>query len=286
MKYQIARTALRLSAWALSGICLFSSAAVAQVSLSPLTIEADANRGKSDGIISLTNSSKEALRARVYVEFFTYGDGGFQTIAPNANDLSPYLQFSPRELTVPPGQTRRIRLISRLAPNLPDGEYRAVVFTENLKETTTLDKNGVAINLKTRIGVTVYVRKGKVSPNLAVDSASFNDKQKQIQVLVRNTGKASARASLNWTLKQGERIIKTGSVIPSAIIAENKRNLLLSFPSKDQNLTAGNYQLSGELITGEGKNKSKLPFNLNVSIPPQKAASPETNKLPIPNIKK
>jgi P pilus assembly chaperone PapD len=286
MKYQIIRTALRLSALVLSGVCLFSGAAFAEVSISPLVLEGEAKRGQYQDSINITNSGNEALRARVYVEFFNYGDGGFQTVPSNPSDLSPYLQFSPRELTVPPGKTRRIRLISRLAPNLPDGEYRAVVFTENLKETTGVDKNGAAINLKTRIGVTVYVRKGKLSPNLAVDRASFNDKQKQIQVLVRNSGTASARTSLNWTLKQGEKVVKTGSIIPSSIIAKQERNLLLNFPDKDHHLAPGNYQLNGELTWGEENNKSKLPFNINVTIPPQTAGSPGGNGLPRLNIKK
>ncbi|MBD2387292.1 P pilus assembly protein, chaperone PapD [Cylindrospermum sp. FACHB-282] len=286
MKYQISRTALRLGAWVLSGVCLFSNAAFAEVSISPLVIEGEAKRGQYQDAINITNTSNQALRARVYIEFFTYNDSGFQTVPSNASDLSPYLQFSPRELTLPPGKTRRIRLISRLAPSLPDGEYRAVVFTENLKEATGVDKTGTAINLKTRIGVTVYVRKGKLSPSLAVDRASFNDQQKQIQVLVRNSGTASARTSLNWILKLAEKVVKTGSVIPSSVIAGQERNLLLNFPDKDHRLAPGNYQLSGELTWGENNNKSKLPFNINVTVPPQTAGSPEGTGLPRLNIKK
>lgn len=165
-----------------------------------------------------------------------------------------------------------MRLISRLAPNLPDGEYRAIVFNETLTESK--DAAGNNITLVARIGVTLYVRKGNLSPKLMVDSASFNLEQKQIQLLVRNSGQATVIPSLNWTLRQGQTVVKTGQVDGNAVVANSDRNFLLSYPKKDQPaLNPGQYQLSGELFWGEDSNKSKLPFNVNIIIPPQTAAS-------------
>ncbi|MDM9583170.1 P pilus assembly protein, chaperone PapD [Nostoc sp. GT001] len=257
----------------LFALILFPGAAKAQMSVSPLVIEAKAERGQAQGMITISNTSKTPSRIRIYAQPFTYSrDTGFQTLSSSPNDLTKYLQFSPRELTVKPGEVRRVRLISRLAPNLPDGEYRAVVFNETLSESK--DAAGNNVTLVARIGVTFYVRKGNLSPQLAIDSASFNPEQKQIQILVRNQGQATVLPSLNWTLRQGQTVIKTGQVDTNAVVANSDRNFLLNYPNKDQPaLKPGQYQLSGELFWGEDSKKTKLPFNLNITIPTQTAAS-------------
>ncbi|MEH2126168.1 P pilus assembly protein, chaperone PapD [Nostoc sp.] len=254
-------------------LILSPGAAKAQMSVSPLVIEAKAERGQAQGMITISNTSKTPSRIRIYAQPFTYSrDAGFQTLSSSPNDLTKYLQFSPRELTVKPGEVRRVRLISRLAPNLPDGEYRAVVFNETLSESK--DAAGNNVTLVARIGVTFYVRKGNLSPQLAIDSASFNPEQKQIQILVRNNGQATVLPNLNWTLRQGQTVIKTGQVDTNAVVANSDRNFLLNYPNKDQPaLKPGQYQLSGELFWGEDSKKSKLPFNLNITIPTQTAGS-------------
>ncbi|WGV25421.1 P pilus assembly protein, chaperone PapD [Halotia branconii] len=257
----------------LSALVLFPSTAKAQMSVSPMVIEAKAERGQAQGMITISNTSNAPSRVRVYAEPFTYSrDTGFKTLASSPNDLTKYLQFSPRELTIKPGESRRVRIISRLAPSLPDGEYRAVVFNETL--TDAKDNVGNNVSLVARIGVTLYVRKGNLSPNLAVNDANFNSQQKQIQLLIRNTGKATARPSVNWTLRRGDTVIKTGQADASAVIAESDRYFLLSYPQQDTAaLSPGSYQLSGELVWSADDNKKKLPFNLNVTIPSQTAAS-------------
>jgi P pilus assembly chaperone PapD len=261
----------------LSTLILCSGKASAQVSVSPLVIETKADRGQAQGIVTVTNTSNTPSRVRIYAEPFTYNrDTGFQSLKSTPTDLTPYLQFSPRELTIKPGETRRVRLIGRLAPNLPEGEYRAVVFNETL--TDGKDAAGNNVSLVARIGVTFYVRKGKISPNLTVDSASFNPEQKQIQLLVINSGKATARPNLNWTLRRGETVLKTGQIEANGIVGESDRNFLLNYPNKDNLLTPGTYQLTGELTWGEDKDKTKLPFKVNVTIPSQTAASPEIRR--------
>ncbi|MFW9259020.1 P pilus assembly protein, chaperone PapD [Nostoc sp. CALU 546] len=255
----------------LFALILFPVAAKAQMSVSPLVIEAKAERGQAQGMITISNTSKTPSRIRIYAQPFTYSrDTGFQTLSSSPSDLTKYLQFSPRELTVKPGEVRRVRLISRLAPNLPDGEYRAVVFNETLSESK--DAAGNNVTLVARIGVTFYVRKGNLSPQLAIDGASFNPEQKQIQILVRNNGQATVLPSLNWTLRQGQTVVKTGQIDTNAVVANSDRNFLLNYPNKDQPaLKPGQYQLSGELFWGEDNKKSKLPFNLNITIPTQAA---------------
>lgn len=272
------RTALRLSSWALSATLLWAGASQAQVSLSPLKIEVKTNRGQAQGVINITNTTNETFRARVYAESFTYNrDKGFESLPASPSDLRPYLQFSPRELVVPPGTTRRVRLNARLAPSLPAGEYRTMIFTEPLKPNIVKNGNGITTNIITRVGSAFFVRKGDVSPKLAVDSVRWNAEAKKIQLLVRNAGKASAYTSIKWTLKQGGTVVKTGESTASGIVPDGDRNLILNQSKKDElALSPGTYQLSGELMWGEDNDKSKLPFKLNLTVPGGNSTSSPT----------
>jgi P pilus assembly chaperone PapD len=262
----------------LSTLFCFAGSAIAQMSVSPLVIEAKAERGEAKGIVTITNTSNTPSRVRIYAEPFTYEKNtGFQTLESSPTSLTPYLQFSPRELTIQPGESRRVRLISNLAPNLPEGEYRAVVFNETLHDTK--DAAGNNVSLVARVGVTFYVRKGSnIVPNLAVDSASFNAEHKQIELLVRNSGKATVRPNLNWTLRRGNTVIKNGEIQANGVTAQSDRLFLLSYPNNESSLTPGIYELSGDLVWGEDKNQTKLPFKVNVNIPSPTASTEAKNK--------
>jgi P pilus assembly chaperone PapD len=257
---------IKLAKWSSLATLLASFPAQAQVNISPMVVDLQANRGQAQASINVSNNSDKPFRARVYAQPFTYDrNTGFKTLTSSPNDLNPYLQFSPRELVIPPGVTRKVRLITRFPPNFPEGEYRAVIFTEKLDEAT--DGNGNKVNIATRIGATVYVRQGSLSSNLVVDSAAWNQQQKQIQLLVKDTGKVSARAAIKWTLRQGDKVIKQGNTEANYIIAESDRYISLNYPQQGKtDLVAGEYQISGELIWGEN-NQNKQKFNVNLTIP-------------------
>ncbi|MDJ0675633.1 MAG: P pilus assembly protein, chaperone PapD [Calothrix sp. MO_167.B42] len=258
-----------LSGCALSTLVLFAGIAQAQVQVSPILIEAQANKGQARGIIDLTNTGDKVYRARVYAQPFTYTENGFKAVESSPNDLTPYLIFSPRELVIQPGQTRQIRMNTRLLPSMKDGEYRAVIFTESLEEIK--QQAGKTVSIKPRFGIPVYVRRGKISSSLMVKSASFNPQNKKIQILVSNSGNASARPQAEWTVKQGETKLGTGEISNTTVIAEGKRYILIPFPNTDKQVSAGSYQVSGNLI-GSDK-KTKLPFQVDFTISPEQAAT-------------
>lgn len=249
----------------LSALTLFPNLVKAQVGVSPLVIQRKAQRGQAQGIITIKNTGNTPKRVRLYAQPFTYSrDAGFQILKSSPKDLTPYLQFSPRELTIQPRTQRRVRLYTRMPPNLPDRELRAVVFNETLKQVK--DGNGNNVALKTRIGVTVFVANGNIAPELKVDNASFNRKKKQIQLLVRNEGNGTVRPKIRWKLSRRKTAINTGETKKNFVISQSERNLLLNFPAKKQ-LASGIYQLSGNLEWEEGKDTQKLPFKVNVTIP-------------------
>jgi hypothetical protein len=244
---------------------LADSSARANLSVSPQIIELNAKRGQAQGTILVSNQGEKSFGSRTYAVPFNYDrEQGFQELISSPTDLTPYLQFSPAELTVPELDKRRVRFIARLAPNLPDGEYRAMIFTEmaqpvEVKEVDNSNQTTLITNLLPRIGVAVYVRKGNVSPKLNVDSFQFDAAQQQPQILVKNTGKASAFVGGTWSVKQNNQEIRKGTIVDTTVIAESDRYVKIYLSDSETNLLPpGEYQIEGNLRWG---------FNQMLTIP-------------------
>ena len=263
-----------LSSIVFSTFLLSENTAKADITISPLVIETAAKQGQAQGNITVTNGDTKSFRSRVYTEPFTYDlETGFKLLDSSPFDLTPYLQFSPRELEVPGTDNRRIRFIARFPPSLPDGEYRTMLFTENLEATFQEEQNSskgaiFRTAIVPRIGVAVYVRKGNISHNLTAVNARFDSKSQQLQLLVKNSGKASVITQGEWTIKKGYKQIYNGRGIDTTVIAEGERYLTVDYSNaaKKIQLEPGEYQLSGNL--GWGVNQTnKIPFSVKFIVP-------------------
>lgn len=241
--------------------------AQAQIGISPLVIEAQASGGQSQATINVINNTNAPFRARVYAESFTYDkEKGFSTIPQNTESLVPYLKFSPRELNVPAGVTRRVRLNVELPANLPAGEYRSAIFTENLEQQKQTDKKGAVATITTRIGVTMFVRKGEGAPKLTITTAKWNPVTSQVSVMMNNAGKSSAYADVNWKIAQAGTTIKTGKASTIGIVPNSDRDVKINIPATELKLKPGTYQLSGDLNWSEQETKTTVPFAVEVTI--------------------
>lgn len=252
-----------LSGLLLSGFLFLPKAVQAQVGVSPMVIEAEAKQGQATGVITLSNSGEQEAQFRLYAQPFTYNQNGLEVLESSENDLAPYLVFSPAEVTVQPGQTRRIRLVARFLPSTPAGEYRSVIFAEPLIERT--EQSGMVVN--SRIGVTVYVRHGETSPNMSVSSATYDSEKGVVNLLVSNSGNATARPRVTWRLLQGNQQIANNEISEITIIAEGERNINLRLTESDPALTAGTYEITGELTWGDFMDPQTLPFDVDLIIP-------------------
>jgi P pilus assembly chaperone PapD len=258
-----------------TAVVLVTTVAHANLSISPLVIELDSRQGQAQGTITVGNSGSEAFRARSYAVPFTYDrETGFQQLRQTPTDLTSYLQFSPPEVSVPGVDKRRVRFITRLAPSLPDGEYRAMIFTETLTpiappEVVTSGETTFTTTIVPRLGVAVYVRKGKLSPKLTVEGLRFDAQQQQPQLLVKNAGKATAIVTSEWAIKQGERVVRKGFVQDTTVIAEGDRYVKVALPNPETNtLQPGEYQLQGNLLWGFNQSQ-KIPYKFPFTVPPR-----------------
>ena len=233
--------------------------AQAQISITPQVVELDLKRGQAQGSILMINGSPLPLDTKSYIGPFTYDrEGGFRELKDSPQDLTPYLQLYPLDITLAATEQRRSRFVVRLAPNLPDGEYRAMIFTalgsnalpkgRPLTNTTTFE-----VKYLPRIGVAVYVRKGDISPKISVENVQWDANKSQVKILVKNSGKASSILRGEWTLKQDNKTIKEGLIQETTVIAESDRsmNLPMLFPNDAtmQKLTPGRYQIEGNIFS-------------------------------------
>jgi P pilus assembly chaperone PapD len=237
-------------------------------SVSPMVNISDTRGGQAKGAINVTNSGKEPLRIRVYAEDFTYNrNKGYVSIPTHDRSAIRYLQFSPRELTIPPGVTRNVRVGITLPPNAPDGEYRASVFIEELKEnkidSITSTRSPIII-LNARVASVFFIAKGGVKANLQVNTAVWDNQQKTLNIVLTNQGKKSAYPSVNWKISQNGKEVSDGNILGVVLQSDTDREVILRTKDKNLSLPAGNYQLSGEIVNDQQK---PIPFSIGVSIP-------------------
>ncbi len=248
-------------------IALFTTdSAVAQVGLSPMVMQSEVNRGQAQGVLTVANPSSEPMRVRMYAEPFTYDRvDGFVILEEDANDLTPYLQFSPREFVVPPGEAQRVRVVGLLPPSLAESEYRAVIFTEALPESLVQGQSTAGI--QTRVGSTTYFRRANLSPNFSIVQAQWNKEESQAQLLLGNAGEATARPNVQWQIRQNGEEIASGQSGEMTVIEGSDRIVPLRSIEEEQTvLSPGEYEVMGELVWLFDSQRASQPFSTTLVV--------------------
>jgi hypothetical protein len=235
-----------------------------QFTVSPMVTITEAKSGQAKGSIYVTNNGKEALRMRVYAENFTYDPKkGFVIMGNHDRSAVSFLQFSPRELQIPPGVTRNVRVGTILPPSLPSNEYRAVVFIEDLKERELKTNNQNAVVMKARVASVFYISKGASAADVQATAAAWDNSAKKLSILLVNKGKRTAFPDVNWRIEKDGKEIAKDQTKGILVQSENEREIALQIKGKPVSLGAGNYSLVGDIVS-TGQNN---PFNIKVIIP-------------------
>jgi hypothetical protein len=245
-----------------------SCPAIAQISIFPVVIELTADEnGESQAFIEVSNQTDELFEASITPKPFTYSrTGGFTTTSDRTSDLSPYLQFYPSELSVPPGTSRTIRVITSFPDDLPQREYRLSLITAELNRRLTPNNNQAPVNH--RVAITIYARNGELQPYLQVMGARWNKFNESVELSVKNAGQASARPVVNWGIYRGNQEFMVGSTVPMAVITGTERNLVLN-DARLGSLGRGYYQIKGDLVLDAqgGEDSLVQPFSQTIKIP-------------------
>jgi P pilus assembly chaperone PapD len=240
-------------------------AQTASMSLSPMVTIQKLNNARSRATFSIVNGGSEPLRIRVYAQDFDYDkEKGYMKISEHPNSAAPYVIFSPKELVIAPGVTRDVRVSISLPPSKKDGEYRVAIFAQDLSERKVINpENKYVTVVRPQIASIFFISKGNITPELSAVNVGWNRETSKPRLVVKNQGQSSAYPEVRWQLKKGATEIVDTKILGVVLQAGRERAFDLNLPP-ELKLTGGNYTLSGEIDTKDGK---IVPFLLNLTVP-------------------
>jgi len=195
-----------------------------QLMVSPTRIVFEGNERTKQ--VNLINNGSETGRFRIsFVNRKMTENGNFEEVPENEPGMysSDIVRFSPRQVTLGPGQSQTVRLMLRKKREMEDGEYRSHLLFQSLPDPQATDisklageNKGLSVHLIPIIGVTipVIVRQGDL--DYVVSLSDFELKQantvkaeKTLSFKINREGKSSAYGDLRvyFTPEGGEPVV-------------------------------------------------------------------------------
>jgi P pilus assembly chaperone PapD len=237
--------------------------AAGQLMVSPTRIVFEGNERTKQ--VNLINNGSETGRYRIsFVRRKMTGDGKFIEVAENEPGMysDDIVRFSPRQVTLQPGQSQTVRLMLRKKRDMQDGEYRSHMLFQSLPDPATSDisdladndSTGLTVQLIPVVGITipVIVRQGKL--NSTVSLSDFEMKQANtvkaettLSFRINREGSSSAYGDFRiyFTPRGGESVV-VGQVNGVAVytpLASRSVEIRLQPPS-GLNLSNGELHIS------------------------------------------
>lgn len=188
-------------------------AGFSNIAISPFYLEFDADGRNRAGQVRFTNTTNQPRTYNIsFVNFRQMSDGSYQTITeaiPGNPFADPYLEFSPRQVTLNPRESQVVRVRRRGMATAPDGEYVSHLLVQEAApprtERSNTDTGGISINLVALHGVSipVIIHKGNLYANGVIQSAYVRDGY--VRVTVRRSGNRSLYGTL--TINDGRHEI-------------------------------------------------------------------------------
>ena len=190
----------------LAGSFLFTSldvSALGQLMVSPTRIVFEGNERSKQ--INLINNGSEAGKFRIsFVRKKMTSDGRFEVVEEGVPGKysDEMVRFSPRQVTLAPGQSQTVRLMLRKKKGTADGEYRSHMLFQSLPDAGASDVNELAdnksgelsIKLVPVVGISIPVIVRQGSLDVEINLSEFEIKQS-------NTVKAQSILSLKLNRK-------------------------------------------------------------------------------------
>lgn len=117
--------------------------------------------------------------------------------------LQPFARYSPRRVTLRPGETQLVRIALRSGTEALDGEYyshlRVVTLEDDLESASGEAEaaDSVTIEARTAIAIPVIWRNSDAEPDAVIESARFDTASGALIVELRRAGELSTRGFLH-----------------------------------------------------------------------------------------
>lgn len=209
--------------------------AYASMAVAPTKVEIDANKIRNNyatTAIEIKGDKNKPMRFRVYPGYFTIDDNSKMVISEDKNDpanISNKIRFVPSEFTVPPGKSQKLRVNIANIKSLQDGESRAILYIEDVepKEYNIPNSYGIGaqIVLKTRVGVPIYVDKGKFTKIAEVEDFKIVKEKDGLytQMKVKSLGNSRIRYNGNFQIVNGRKLVCEYSLDSDVVGVGNTR---------------------------------------------------------------
>lgn len=120
--------------------------------------------------------------------------------------IQPFIRYSPRRVTLGPGESQVIKIALRPDSTAAEGEYytHLRILTLNQEDLAaeeedppTVGQAGVSIRARSAVAIPVIWRNSDAEPEISIESAHVAPESGQVAVTVRRGGLLSARAYLH-----------------------------------------------------------------------------------------
>lgn len=209
--------------------------AFASVAVSPTRVEINANKLKSNYVttaIEVKGDSQVPMRFKVYPGYFTIDNKGEVVMVDKAtndpHDLSKKIRFVPSEFTVAQGKNQKVRLNIANLNQLTDGESRTMLYIEDVNpKEMNIPTGNAGINaqliVKTRVGVPVYIDKGKVTKDAEIEYLNVVKEKNAYytNMKVVSKGNSKIRYSGKVQIVQGKKLVSEYNLSEKVVGANN-----------------------------------------------------------------
>lgn len=202
--------------------------------------------------VTLVNQGSEAGNFRIsFIRQNMTEEGEFEAVSESEAGLysDPMIRYSPRQVSLPPGQSQVIRLQLRKPGGLADGEYRSHMLfqalpspsTSSIENATSNSTQGITIELIPIVGVSipVIVRQGELVSAVALTNpkiipAAEASGTTKISVEINRDGNSSAYGDfrVNFTPEGGSPLVvaQANGVVVYANVNRRRFEMPLNLP--------------------------------------------------------
>ena len=206
---------------------MMTTQAFASIAVAPMRVEINANKIRGNYLttsINVTGDIRKPMRFKVSSGYFKLNEKNELVIIEDNDGSDPYdiskkIKFVPSEFNVMPGKSQRVRINVIGLNQLKDGESRAILFIEDVDpKEFAIDTGragiGAQLIVKTRLGVPLYIDKGKVSK--VGELEYFNIKKEKdglyTEMKINSTGNSRIRYNGKIQIIQGKKLIDEYSI--------------------------------------------------------------------------
>lgn len=220
----------------------------AALSIHPAYVELELNRGRPSEVITVTNLTDQEARYRAQILHFLYTEeGSVRQVPPDEHSLAEWTKLNPREFTLPPNGSRKIRLSIIPPKNLAPGEYWAAIEFEPLQGTITEaeDAEGRKVRLQviSSILVPIVGQVGDLRYDFDLKNLEAWKTESGIEIVAHLVNTGNARVALKGTY---EILEASGGVLTDGPIGDD--TVLYGGERIFARLVEGNFPGSGYVV--------------------------------------